>query len=65
MYDDLSAANKELNRTIDEQIKELSKFENEQFNFDKRLLFLTGKEFNEIERNFHRSLLIVTALILK
>jgi len=51
MYDDISAANKELNRIINEQIKELSKFENEQFNFDKELLFLTD-EFNEIEKNF-------------
>ncbi|MBS1518699.1 MAG: chromosome segregation protein SMC [Bacteroidetes bacterium] len=50
-YETISNSNKELNRIIDEQIKELSKVENEQFNLDKEVLFLTD-EFNEIEKNF-------------
>lgn len=52
-YDSISESNKELSKNIDIQIAELSKVENEQFNIDKELLFLTD-EFNEIEKNFSR-----------
>jgi len=50
-YQSISESNKELSKNIDLQIAELNKVENEQFNIDKELLFLT-EEFNEIEKNF-------------
>ncbi|HQY21934.1 MAG TPA: hypothetical protein PLX80_13920, partial [Ignavibacteria bacterium] len=50
-YQSISESNKELSKNIDLQIAELNKVENEQFNIDKELLFIT-EEFNEIEKNF-------------
>lgn len=50
-YGKLSDTNKELNELINKLIEEVNKSENEQYNLDRELIFLTD-EFNEIEQSF-------------
>lgn len=50
-YEKLNEANKIINVTINNSIEAVSKSENEQYNLDKELIFLTD-EFNEIEQNY-------------
>lgn len=50
-YDDLKTKNNTLNDVINGLIKKVNESENEQFNLDKELIFLTD-EFNVIEQGF-------------
>lgn len=50
-YNLISGTNKELSGKINILIEEVNKSENEQYNLDKELIFLTD-EFNEIEKEF-------------
>lgn len=50
-YEKLNEINKDINVSINKFIEAVNKSENEQYNLDKELIFLTD-EFNEIEQNF-------------
>ena len=50
-YNDLKEKNNTLNELINDLIKKVNESENEQFNLDKELIFLTD-EFNVIEQGF-------------
>ncbi|MEO8209510.1 MAG: chromosome segregation protein SMC [bacterium] len=50
-YEIINVSNKSLNEIINRLIEEVNKSENDQYNFDKELIFLTD-EFNIIEQNF-------------
>lgn len=50
-YDKLNKDNKTLNEQINKFIEAVNKSENEQYNLDKELIFLTD-EFNEIEKSY-------------
>lgn len=52
-YEKLNEANKVINVTINNSIEAISKSENEQYNLDKELIFLTD-EFNDIEQNYSK-----------
>ena len=54
-YEKLNSANKSLSETINRLIEEVNKSENEQYNADKELIFLTD-EFNVIEQNYSNDL---------
>ena len=50
-YEKLNESNKKINETINMFIEAVNKSENEQYNLDKELIFLTD-EFNVIEQNY-------------
>ncbi|MDQ3018993.1 MAG: chromosome segregation protein SMC [Bacteroidota bacterium] len=50
-YETINKSNKNLNEVINRLIEDVNKSENDQYNFDKELIFLTD-EFNIIEQNF-------------